>query len=294
VGKSIIAGVRQNDGVEDPVLPPAVVASDLSIRYRQRGSVPAAHAVDGVSFRLEQGEIIAVLGDSGSGKSTLARVLAGDGDLDVQASPRIMGGRVSVLGQQLRGIGERKRHDLRERVGYLPQNAGTLLPPYLTAGESIAEPIFLRHRKFNQRRAAVIVATLVDAVRLPLGTMNKYPYELSAGQRQRIAIARALVLEPELLVADDPTSGVDVTARPAIIEILHELQNDLAFSAFIVTSNLWEVRSLSESVIIMYQGTIVGRGNLDEVLAAPQHPYVDVLSRANYTYREMESTDVNV
>jgi ABC-type dipeptide/oligopeptide/nickel transport system ATPase component len=109
--------------------------------------------------------------------------------------------------------------------------------------------------------------------------MNKFPYELSAGQRQRIAIARALVLEPELLVADDPTSGVDVTARPAIIDIIHELQADLEFSAFVVTSDLREVQPLSNRVIVMYHGMIVANGNLLDVLAKPQHPYVEVLAR---------------
>jgi ABC-type glutathione transport system ATPase component len=201
-----------------------------------------------------------------------------------------MGGAISVLGVPLRGIRSHKRDRLRARVGYVPQGAGARLVPHLTAGESIAEPIFARDRKFNQRRAGMIVATLVDSVRLPLGTMNKYPYELSAGQRQRIAIARALVLEPELLVADDPTSGVDVTARPAIIDIIHELQADLEFSAFVVTSNLSEMQSLSNRVLIMYHGMVVANGELDAVLANPQHPYVEVLART----REAERSNANV
>ena len=275
-------------------LPPAVVATDISVRYRQRGAARAAHAIDGVTFTIERGETLAVLGESGSGKSTLARILAAEADLDAHDSPRITGGELRVLGTSVRRIGERRRERLRSRIGYVPQGAGSLLLPHLTAGESIAEPIFARDRKFNQSKAGMIVATLVDAVRLPMGTMNKYPYELSAGQRQRIAIARALVLEPDLLVADDPTSGVDVTARPAIIEILHELQSDLDFSAFVVTSNLHEVENLSRRVMIMCRGEVVGRGDIDEVLANPQHPYVETLARTRDLDRKPEAVSVDV
>ena len=277
-----------------PQLPPAVVATDISVRYRQRGSVPAAHAIDGVTFTIERGQTLAVLGESGSGKSTLARILAAQNDLDASDSPRITGGELRVLGTPIRRIGTSRRDRLRGRIGYVPQGAGSLLVPHLTAGESIAEPIFARDRKFNQGRAGMIVATLIDAVRLPMLTMNKFPYELSAGQRQRIAIARALVLEPELLVADDPTSGVDVTARPAIIEILHELQGDLDFSAFVVTSNLHEVENLSRRVMIMCRGEVVGRGDIDEVLANPQHPYVETLARTRNLDLQPENADVNV
>lgn len=280
--------------MSDQPLPPAVVAVDLSVRYRQRGSAIAARAVSGVHFTIEQGETLAVIGESGSGKSTLARVLAVENDLDASDSPRITGGDVRVFGTSLRRISDRKRDRVRARIGYLPQGAGSLLVPHLTAGESIAEPIFARDRKFNQQKAGMVVATLIDAVRLPMLTMNKFPYELSAGQRQRIAIARSLVLEPSLLIADDPTSGVDVTARAAIIDIIHALQSDLEFSAFIVTSNLHEVARLSDRVLIMCGGEVVGRGDLDDVLAHPQHPYVETLARTYELDYQQESADANV
>lgn len=273
---------------------PAVSAIDLSIKFHQRRSTPVAPAVSGATFEIRRGETLAVIGESGSGKSALASVLAAEGDIDVPASPRISGGSVSVLGTQMRRVHDGQRHRLQERIGYVPQGAGARLVPHLTAGESIAEPIFARNRKFDQRRAGMIVATLVDAVRLPMGTMNKFPYELSAGQRQRIAIARALVLEPDLLIADDPTSGVDVTARPAIIDIIHELQSDLEFSAFVVTSNLHEVQHLSNHVLVMYHGMVVANGDLDTVLANPHHPYVETLARTRDLGRPLEDARVDL
>jgi peptide/nickel transport system ATP-binding protein len=258
----------------EPASLPAVLATDLSLRYRQQGSKPAAKTVDGISFELPRGQILAVIGESGSGKSTLARVLAGEGGLDQPISPRITGGEASVLGVSLRAMSDRKRARLVGRIGYLSQEAGHHLQAHLTVGETIAEPIFQRNRKFSQHDAGVAVATLVDAVRLPLMTMNKFPYELSAGQRQRVAIARALILKPQLLIADDPTSGVDVMSRPAIIDIIHELQQEYDFSAFVVTSDIDEVDRLSRNLMVMYRGYIVGKGDVDEVLSNPQHEFV--------------------
>jgi peptide/nickel transport system ATP-binding protein len=273
---------------------PAVLATDLTIRYRQRGPIPPARAIDGVSFELPRGEIVAVVGETGSGKSTLARVLAGEGNLDVPISPRIVGGELSVLGIPLRRVSNRRRARVRSRIGYLSQEAGHHLPSHLTVGEVIAEPIFERNRKFSQTRAGIVVATLIDAVRLPMMTMNKFPYELSAGQRQRVAIARALVLEPELLIADDPTAGVDVVARPAIIDIIHELQAEFDFSAFVVTTDIDEVERLSRNLLVMYRGSIVGKGDIDEVLGNPQHEFVAKLAETRGLGSQKVVTGVDV
>jgi peptide/nickel transport system ATP-binding protein len=278
----------------EPARLPAVLATDLTIRYRQRGPVAASRAIDGVSFELPRGEIVAVVGETGSGKSTLARVLAGEGDLEMPLSPRIVGGELSVLGIPLRRVSDRRRARVRSRIGYLSQEAGQHLQPHLTVGETIAEPIFQRNRKFSQIKAGIVVATLVDAVRLPLMTMNKYPYELSAGQKQRVAIARALVLEPELLIADDPTSGVDVVARPAIIDIIHELQSEFDFSAFVVTTDIDEVERLSRNLLVMYRGAIVGRGDIDDVLGNPQNEFVAQLAETRGLGSLAESAHVNI
>ncbi|MEP6478793.1 MAG: dipeptide/oligopeptide/nickel ABC transporter ATP-binding protein [Rhodoglobus sp.] len=263
----------------EPV-PNAVVAQDLSLYYPARKPENRSIAVNGVNFAIAHGEVLAVVGETGSGKSTLATVVAGQGGLMRSDSPQFKGGSLSVLGTDVRTMSGRQRDRLGLRVGYLEQDAGAHLAPRLTVGENVAEPIFSRDRKFNQREAGEAVATLVDAVRLPMSTMNKYPHELSKGQRQRIAIARALILEPVLLVADDPTAGIDVTVRGSILDIIRDLQQQRSFSALVVTADLAEVRRISSRLMIMQKGGVVGVGDVDEILDDPTDPYVIDLAKS--------------
>lgn len=259
---------------------PIVSVRDLSLRYPSRNPETRSIAVNGVSFDIAPGEVLAVVGETGSGKSTLAKAVALRAETAAEDSPKISGGGLTVLGTQVRGISARRRDRLGLFVGYLPQEAGDRLEPRFTIGENIAEPIFSRDRRFDQQEAGEAVATLIDAVRLPLATMNKYPHELSKGQRQRVAIARALILEPRVLVVDDPTAGIDVTVRGAILDIIVSLQKERSFSALVVTADLAEVRRVSTRVAVMYRGIIVGIGDLEEVLGAPGHPYVKRLARS--------------
>lgn len=258
--------------------PLAVRARDLTLRYTSDNPETRSIAVGGVNFDIAPGQVLAVVGETGSGKSTLAKAVALEADRLVEDSPRITGGTLEVLGKQVRGISHRQRGLLRLGVGYLGQEAGDYLAPRLTVGENVAEPIFARDRWFDQDEAGHAVATLIDAVRLPLASMNKYPHELSKGQRQRVAIARALILEPQLLVADDPTAGIDVTVRSSILDTLVDLQEQQSFSALIVTADLAEVRRVSSHVAVMHRGLIVGIGAIDEVLEAANHPYVERLA----------------
>jgi len=258
----------------------AVRARDLSLLYPSTNPQTRSIAVNGLTFDIAPGEVLAVVGETGSGKSSLAKAVALQADLADADSPKITGGSLEVIGTQLRGVSSRKRDRLGLYVGYLRQEAGDFLEPRLTIGENVAEPIFSRDRHFDQDEAGEAVATLIDAVRLPLSTMNKYPHELSKGQRQRVAIARAMILEPKVLVADDPTAGIDVTVRAAILDIIVSLQRERGFSALIVTADLGEVRRISNRVAIMHRGVFVGIGDLEEVLADPRHPYVRDLARS--------------
>lgn len=247
----------------------AVLADDLTLVYG-RDETPA---INGVSFQLARGETLGLIGEAGSGKSTLARAVSSQSAPGEREAPVIAGGRLTVLGRELRDS-RRQRDGLALRIGYLPQDGGSSLQPHLTVGENVAEPIFQRDKRFDRLDAGAAVAKLVDAVRLPLSVMEKFPHELSRGQRQRIALARSLVLEPELLVADDPTMGVDVLVRGPILQVVAELQKEFGFSALIVGHDLRELRTVVDRIAVLHAGLIVGYGSVDDVLAKPLHPYV--------------------
>lgn len=272
--------VGEGAGQDAPVL----TVSDLSVHYRSRDVRSRYLAIAGVSFQIARGEILGLVGESGSGKSTLAATLAGRagrGQLDI-GFPEICGGSATVLGSRLRRMGKRARDRLHLKVGYLSQDGAEHLDARLTVAENVADPIYSRDRRFSSREAGIAVATLIDAVRLPLGLMTRYPYELSSGQRQRVALARSLVLEPELLVADEPTRGIDVTVRSGVLDVIRELQTERNFSALIVSSDLAVTAELAERVIVLHCGTIVGIGPIDEVLADPIDPYLKALARSRF------------
>jgi ABC-type glutathione transport system ATPase component len=251
-----------------------VAASDLSITWPAAHGSPAFTAVRGVSLTIRTGELVGLVGETGSGKSTLARTLAGRTAHRGADGPVITGGALTVAGVPIRGMHERDRRRLTATVGYLPQQAGRRLRPDLTIAENVAEPLFERDRHFDQRVAGRRAAVLVDAVQLPLGVMARYPHELSNGQRQRVAIARSLVLEPELWIADEPIAGVDVTVRGPVLDTLLELQSDRDFTALLVSYDAAVLLGLADRIAVLHRGVTVGLGPTREVLAHPQHPYV--------------------
>lgn len=246
-----------------------VLADDLTLVFGK----DATPAINGVSFQVGAGETLGLIGEAGSGKSTLARAIASQTVPGERLAPSIAGGRLAVLGMEVRGASSRRLDALALRIGYLPQDGGSSLEPHLTVGENVAEPIYRRDKRFDRLVAGAAVAKLIDAVRLPLSVMEKFPHELSRGQRQRVALARALVLEPSLLVADDPTMGVDVLVRGPILQVVSELQKELGFSALIVGHDLRELRTIVDRIAVLHAGLIVGYGTVDDVLAKPLHAY---------------------
>lgn len=258
-----------------------ISTSDLTIEYPPHGASPAHVAVRGLNLKVAPGEVVGLLGESGSGKSTIARVLSAafteqTGDL----RPVITGGEAMIFGVPIRRLSRRKAAKVSFGVGFLAQDAGTTLESSSTVAELVAEPILSRDRHFDRRELEGLVVTMIDAVRLPLSVLSKFPYELSSGQRQRVALAQSLILEPALLIADEPTAGVDVTVRGAISELFADLQKKRAFSALVISHDVAVLRSVADRIAVLQNGVLVGLGTLDEVFSDPSHPYVARLAQS--------------
>lgn len=240
----------------------AIDCSDLVIDRIGHGG--PTRAVDGVTFTLAAGELVCVAGPTGSGKSTLVEALSGGADPSV----RIVGGRAHVCGIDVRRRSRRRRM-LGALTGYVPQGAGAGLPPRLTAGEAIGEPITSRAKKVNSRALAIRVASLLDELHLPLGTASMFPYELSAGMRQRIAIARALVMDPRVLIADEPLANLDPEVRPVVFDAITRRREREGLAALLVTNDADFIRELDAATLMLRNGHVVARGVGENLLWAP-------------------------
>ncbi len=221
-------------------------------------------AVDGVSFTVSPGQLLCVAGPTGSGKSSLVAALAGSTDPSV----KVVGGRAEVCGVDVRRPG-RKHRILTYRTGFVPQGAGADLPPRLTVAEVIAEPILQRERRVNTRALSIRVATLLDELHLPLGTADRFPYELSAGMRQRVAIARSFVLEPKVLIADEILANLDLEVRPVVFDAITRRRKEESMAALLVTNDAAFIRELNAETLMLRQGHVVARGVGKDLLWAP-------------------------
>lgn len=221
--------------------------------------------IDGVSFTLPHAGALAIMGPTGSGKSTLATLIAGRAEKGLT----VVGGELVVEGASLRR-GGRDVRALSYTVGHLPQRAGADLPSRLTVSEVIGEPVTSRARRVNARALAVRVATLLDELELPLGTASRYPYELSAGMRQRVALARSLVLDPRLLVADDVYANLDVEVRIAARDAILRRRDAYGMSSLLVTNDAEAARELAAEVLVLRAGRTVAYGpGADDLLWTP-------------------------
>ncbi len=231
-------------------------------------------AVQGVSFHLDRGRVLALVGESGSGKSvtglSLTRLLP------EEPACRISG-RILFQGTDILSSSHREIRNYRGKIAYVFQEPGTALNPVFTVGHQIAEAIRLHQPELSEEEAEIV--RVLDLVRIdePQRRINDYPHQLSGGMQQRVMIAMALACRPLLLVADEPTTGLDVTIQAQIIQLLRELRDELDMSLLLITHNFGIVSGFADHVLVMRQGRILERGQTSQVLENPQHPYTRAL-----------------
>ncbi|GGK26881.1 ABC transporter ATP-binding protein [Streptomyces camponoticapitis] len=243
---------------------------ELQVEFHTRDGV--AKAVNGVSYSVDAGETLAVLGESGSGKSVTAQAIMGI--LDVPPG-RIAGGEVVFKGRDLLKTKEDERRKIRGAdMAMIFQDALSSLNPVLTVGAQLGE-MFIVHRGMSRKDARARAVELMERVRIPAAKerVNDYPHQFSGGMRQRIMIAMAMALEPSLIIADEPTTALDVTVQAQVMELLADLQRELNMGLILITHDLGVVADVADKIAVMYAGRIVETAPVHDIYKAPAHPY---------------------
>jgi peptide/nickel transport system ATP-binding protein len=242
--------------------------NDLSVRFRTEDG--AVLAVDGASFEVAHREVLALVGESGCGKSVTAMALTG-------LLPRnaTVTGRVCLDGLDLLGLGESSLRDVRGRdIAYVFQEPMTSLNPVLTVGRQIRE-VLQRHQSMPRRTATARAIELLDLVGIPLPArrVGEYPHQLSGGMRQRVMIAMAVACQPRLLVADEPTTALDVTIQAGILDVLRDLRTGIGMAVLLITHDLGVVADIADRVVVMYAGRTIETAPAEALFGRPSHPY---------------------
>jgi oligopeptide transport system ATP-binding protein len=236
------------------------------------GGRRALRAVDGVSFSVQPGEVVGLVGESGSGKSTIANLVL---RLDEPTA-----GRILFDGQDITRASERELTDFRRRAQPIFQDPFGSLDPRMTVEQIVAEPLIVHrmaHRGATRRERVV---ELLQTVGLNADHLARFPHQFSGGQRQRIGIARALAVEPELIVADEPVSALDVSIQAQIINLLRDLQRSLGLAMIFIAHDLAVVEYVSDRVVVLYLGRVMEIAPAREIVRAPKHPYTEALLAA--------------
>ena len=257
--------------------PPLIEARGLSKRFALRGEglfagdAGTVRAVEDVSFEIAGGEVFALVGESGSGKTTLARALA--------LLHRPNAGAVLFRGQDLARLKGRRLKRVRRDIQMIFQDPYGALDPRMTVAAIVSEPLRI-HREGTRRGRAETVRALMEAVGLSPALADRYPHEFSGGQRQRIGIARALALNPKLVIADEPVSALDVSVQSQVLNLLMDLKEARGLTYLLIAHDLAVVDHMADRVAVMYFGRIVEIGGRDDLFERPSHPYTHALLRA--------------
>lgn len=253
---------------------------DLRVRFRTMGPLkalvtgtkaPFIDAVCGVSFEICKGETLALVGESGSGKSTVARTIIG--------LQRAVNGSIRFDGQEIEALSRAERKPYLRRMAMMFQDPIGSLSPRLTVRSLLTEPF--RIHGLKERDAGAEAARLLRMVGLPADFARRYPHQLSGGQARRVGIARALALNPDLIIADEPTAGLDVSVQGEVLNLLARLQDELGMAILIITHNLNVVRHMTDRMAIMYLGRFIEVGSTERIFEHPRQPYTEALLAAN-------------
>jgi oligopeptide/dipeptide ABC transporter ATP-binding protein len=254
--------------VADPAKAPLLEVRDLSVTFPARRRGGPVYAVNRVSFDIGRGETLGLVGQSGSGKTTTGRAI-----LQLQ---RAQQGSIKLLGEDLTKLSSTRLRQMRRHMQFVLQNPYSSLHPRMTIGQTLSEPLEV-HKSVPANRIRERVAELLELVSLDPAVMQRYPHEFSGGQRQRIVIARALAVNPDFVVCDEPVSALDVRTQAQIVALLQSLQEKLGLSYLFIAHDLAIVREVAHKVAVMFNGQIVEMGNAAQVYDTPAHPYTRML-----------------
>ncbi len=266
---TIIAGGEVDD---EPVL------QVRGLRTVLRNGNSLQYPVDGIDFDLRRGETLAVVGESGSGKSMTALSLMGL----LPRTAAVVEGTVVLAGEDLIALSPKEVRSRRGlTIAYMPQDPVSALNPSLTIGSQVTEPLLVHHRASRQEAAerALELLRRLGIPNLP-AALEFYPHQLSGGMRQRVLLAMSLIGRPLVLIADEPTTAVDVTTQEQIIDLLDEIQIDTSLAMIVITHDLGVVARIATRVLVMYAGRVVEQGDADQIFNAPMHPYTRALLRS--------------
>jgi oligopeptide/dipeptide ABC transporter ATP-binding protein len=231
-------------------------------------TVGHVRAVDDISFDVYQGETLGIVGESGCGKSTTGRAIV---RLETPTA-----GSVVFDGTDIASLSKRRMRQLRTDLQMVFQDPYSSLNPQIRIGDLLAEPLIAHHR-LDRAGAQAKAAEILQVVGLPKVYLNRYPHELSGGQRQRVGIARALMLEPKLIVCDEPVSALDVSIQAQVLNLLKDLQGEFGLTYVFISHGLGAIKYISDRIVVMYLGKVMETATTAEIFAAPRHPYTEIL-----------------
>lgn len=243
---------------------------DLSIIYKT--DLETVYAVNGISFSLKEGETMGLVGETGAGKTTTALGIMG---LLPERTARVTGGKILFEGENICGLSDHEMLRIRgQKISMIFQDPMTALNPVLTVGEQISEALYLHNQdNLSQKEIDAKVEETLELVGIPKERKNEYPYQFSGGMRQRVVIAIALVCNPKLLIADEPTTALDVTIQAQVLDMIRELRQKLGTSMMMITHDLGIVAEVCDTVAVVYAGEVVEYGTREQIFDNPLYPY---------------------